>query len=81
MLLSVDVETRMHKRGSQLDEGGEELAIGGEGQSIDAIACESGSIGFWREVRVRRSIVSVENGEEGEGGLCSCGGVMIGMGR
>ena len=79
MLLSVDVETRVHKRGSRLDEGEGELAIGGKGKSIDAIACESGSIGFRREVRVRSSIVSAQNGEDGEGGLCSCGGVKFGM--
>ena len=69
MLLSVDVETRVHPRGTQLVEGEEELSIGGERQRIAAIAGESGSIGLGREVRVRRSTVSVRNGEGGEGGL------------
>lgn len=73
MLLSVDIETRVHKRSTQLVEGDGELEIGGEGYSIAAIACESGSNELGREVRVQRSIVRVQKGEEGKGG------VMFGM--
>lgn len=69
MLLSVDVETRVQTRGTELGEGEGELGVGGVGQGIAAIACESGSVVAGSEVRVQRSTVSVQSGEEGEGGL------------